>query len=164
MCKRFFSSKFQLLLTFNGKGLVSGKICPYTNLPSISSEVSGLYFTVNTHICLSFSCTFRNPNLVAETHTTFSGELMHYDSAKECLILKWLMFQDLMDLELIDTGSQILFDSKYVDEEIETRRAQLYLNRYALQFGINAPSLIHAQKLDPSSESLINTKWPMERG
>lgn len=140
MCKHFFSAKFKLLLNFNCTGLASGYLYPYAKCPFISEEISGLCCMIDQNICLSFSCTFSNPNINTETHTTFSGEIIKYDNEKECLILKWLMFQDLINHKLIDSGTQILFDNKYRNEEIEMRKVQLYLKEHALQLeGARSP-------------------------
>src|SRR5688572_17142620 len=93
--KNFFSEHFNLSVQLDPKGDITGTLYPFENLEGITTKISGLYLKLNSNTILSFMCEFADPNLTAKTFICFSGEIIKYEKQYECLILRWVMEQNI---------------------------------------------------------------------
>jgi hypothetical protein len=131
--KKFFCNRFNLTLNFNPKGGLTGHFYPFPNLSKIATEVKGLYSNVNKHEVIHVNCVFCNPNLLNTAQICFAGEIFEYDGQHECLMIKWLMIQEVLDIALIDGDLVIMLDAKYDDDGKEIEKINKYIEKHAFQ-------------------------------
>ena len=115
-------------------GGVTGVMYPYAGIDSISMQVGGLYSTLGSNLWITFNGIFSNPNLENRSSITFCGQIIKYNSKDECLMLKWLMNQELLGCQVIDSDVEFLFNDKNLNVDIEIRKVKEFINRHRLSF------------------------------
>lgn len=109
--KIFFCRTFSVTLNFYPNGGILGRLCSCVDVNSICQEVSGLYSIINSRTLLSFFSSVQDAKLNNKTEIFFCGEIITCDNGAECLILKSVKNQILLEKNIMNTDEQILFES-----------------------------------------------------